>query len=49
MTEDIMDRMKRWSGQEKPEVLPVGTRLVWTIARANKIVNQVERWPDMEF
>lgn len=44
-----MDQMRRWTGQEKPPVLPIGEWWVWTIVRDNRMVNQVNRWPNVEF
>jgi hypothetical protein len=49
VTEDIMDQMRRWSGQAKPEVLPIGEWLHWVICRQGVIVNEVTRWPNVEF
>lgn len=47
--EDIMDTMRRWTGQQKPEVLPLGETLVWMICRKGEMVNEVVRWPNVEF
>lgn len=30
-------------------VLPIGEWWVWTIVRDNRMVNQVNRWPNVEF
>lgn len=47
-----MDKLRRWNAPQqppKPEVLPIGEWLHWTICRDNKIVNEVTRWPNVEF
>lgn len=44
-----MDTMRRWTGQQKPEVLPLGETLVWMICRRGEMVNEVTRWPNVEF
>lgn len=44
-----MDKLRRWTGQEKPAVLPLGEWLVWIVCRDNRIVNEITRYPNVEF
>lgn len=44
-----MDKLRRWSGQQKPPVLPLGEWLLWRLFHDNQLVNEVTHWPNVEF